>query len=120
MENGDIKDDQLSSSSYLAYFHFSNKGTYNAEAKHGRLNGYLAWCGQTPRTSQNKQQYFQVEFHEDVRINGIATQGLHNSFTSYYVKSYTVKFSSDGTHWFNYTSPKNKVKILALPSWLFL
>ena len=111
LENGRVKDSQLSATSYKSYMYISRLSqSYNMKAKHGRLNNKLAWCGLGPYRDVRPVSYFQVDFGEEVQMTGLATQGLKNSFFSYFVKTYKVKFSFNGSHWFNYSTP-NKVSV---------
>jgi hypothetical protein len=108
LENGSITDSQLSASSYRAYMYVSRLGrSYNMEAKHGRLNNKLAWCGLGPFKDIRPVSYLQVDFGEVVNVTGLATQGF-DDINSYYVKTYELGFSLNGNDWFNYSSP-NKV-----------
>ena len=60
LEDGDIKDSQLSADSYRSYMWISRlSGTYNMKAKHGRLNNKLAWCGYA-------HSYFQVNILQSI------------------------------------------------------
>ena len=62
LENGGIKDSQLSADSYKSYMWISRRnlsGTYNMKAKHGRLNNKLAWCG-------HAHSYFQVDILQSI------------------------------------------------------
>ena len=111
LEDGRIKDGQLSASSYVSSMYVSKlKRSYNTVAKYGRLNGSIAWCGLGPYKDVRPVSYFQVDFEKPVIITGLATQGLTRSMwlRPYYVKTFTLGFSVDGANWFDYSSP-NKV-----------
>ena len=61
LENGDVKDGQLSADSYRSYMWISRlSGTFNMKAKNGRLNNKLAWCGLSPYRDIRPDSYFQV------------------------------------------------------------
>ena len=61
LEDGGIKDSQLSADSYKSYMWISRlSGTYNMKAKDGRLNNTLAWCGLSPYRDIRPDSYFQV------------------------------------------------------------
>ena len=51
--------------------------------------------------------FFKVDFNDEVYVSGLATQGFYN-FNDYYVKTYKLRYSSDGKNWTYYSSP-NKV-----------
>ena len=77
------------------------------KAKYGRLHNKLAWCG-VGSSQSHPASYFQVDLGEMVNVTGLATQGLNDWF-SYYVKTYKLSFSQNGSDWFNYSSSNNKV-----------
>ena len=88
MENGEISDDQITSSSYFY-------GAYNYGAANGRLNfvrgSYRtgAWSSQT----NDLNQWLQVDFQRSTIVTGISTQGRQDD--EQFVKSYTISFSDD-------------------------
>ena len=89
MENGEISDDQITSSSYW-YDYWYNHGAAN-----GRLNfvrdSYRtgAWSSQT----NDINQWLQVDFQRSTIVTGISTQGRQDQ--EQFVKSYTISFSDN-------------------------
>jgi hypothetical protein len=89
MQDGRIKDSQLSAQSkYLGY-----------GPTRGRLNGGRCWC-----SNDNKPgtEYFQIVLNRVRHVSGIATQGYYGSFGSYWVRTYAVRYSYDGSTWYWY------------------
>ena len=94
IEDGSIKDSQLSASS-------ASSGL--VAAKHGRLNGnggYGAWCplqDQRWYTNMNggpyHDQYFEVRFLKPVRITAVGTQGRSKNFGNEGVENFLVDYS---------------------------
>ena len=80
MENGNIADSQITSSTFWGGL---------ASAK-GRLNGATAWAA-----GQNDQnQWIQVDLGEQKIVTKIATQGRNNY--DQWVTSYVVSYSLNG------------------------
>ncbi|KAI8495394.1 phosphatidylethanolamine binding [Branchiostoma belcheri] len=91
MASKTIRDDQITGSSTYC------GGTGCWGPKLGRLHNDYAWY---PRNYENpvRKQWFQVDLRERRRITGVQTQG-HRYTYSYYVTSFKVQFSDDGTTW---------------------
>ncbi|CAB4002326.1 Hypothetical predicted protein [Paramuricea clavata] len=107
-QDGRVKDSQLNATSYRSYMYVSRLSrSYNMEAKHGRLNNKLAWCGLGPFKDIRPVSYFQVDFGGSVNVTGLATQGF-DDLHPYYIKTYKLGFSLNGQDWFDYSSP-NKI-----------
>jgi hypothetical protein len=87
MENGEIEDSQITSSS---------SESDRTEASNGRLNGISAWI---PSPLDNNR-WIQVCFNESVVFTAISTQGF-GPF-SYAVSSYAVSYSFDNETFQNY------------------
>ena len=80
MENGNIADSQITSSTFW-------RGLASAK---GRLNGATAWAA-----GQNDQnQWIQVDLGEQKIVTKIATQGRNNH--EQWVTSYVVSYSLNG------------------------
>ncbi|XP_031575042.1 uncharacterized protein LOC116308701 [Actinia tenebrosa] len=82
MENGRIKDEQISASSKSA----------NQHASRARLNSPKGWHAKEV-TSKN---YIQVRFHSNVNVTAIATQG---DAVGSFVTAYVLSYSTDGDVW---------------------
>ena len=100
MENGQIKDDQITASS-----HFKKYEPYE-----GRLNakGGLGWHAMYTTS----KEYLQIDFRGQVNITAVATQGVGQSTEPNYVTEYKLNMSDDGITWNEYKeNEKAKVQI---------
>ena len=79
--------------------HLSASTYYNSaySPNYGRLNSVYSWGART----SNHRQYLQVYLGGLAKIKGWATQGRSNA--NYWVKSYYVSYSRDGTRFVKYT-----------------
>ncbi|XP_028411999.1 venom prothrombin activator oscutarin-C non-catalytic subunit-like [Dendronephthya gigantea] len=87
MENGDIKDEQITAKSQWTTKHRAANGRLNFTPRDGRTG---AWTSRY----NNRYQWFQVDFQRFTLVTGISTQG-RNSYNQF-VKSYIVSSSEDG------------------------
>ena len=106
MENGTIRDSQITASSAYDSRHNASNGRLNFR-RHGQTVG--AWSSKT----QNNNQWLQVDFQRSAIITGISTQG-RDSYHNQYVKNYKISFSVNGAKFHNYTEPNGMSKV----SWL--
>ena len=91
MENGEISDDQITASSHYNY------KTYLPF--YGRLNLLgKAWAANT----NDPNQWLQVDFQKPTIITGISTQGQLNVPNDKFVTNYSISFSDDGNHFYDY------------------
>ena len=100
MQNGQIKDDQITASSYFK----------NHEPSEGRLKvkGGRAWHAKYT----TNMEYLQIDFRREVNITAVATQGQSESV--FYVTAYKLNMSDDGKTWNEYReNEKPKVYILS-------
>lgn len=99
MENGKIKDDQITASTYFK----------NYEPYEGRLNakGGRGWHAMYTRNIE----YLQIDFRIEVNITAVATQG--QSTEALYVTEYKLNTSDDGKTWNEYTE-NNKLKVQSI------
>ncbi|XP_044184811.1 uncharacterized protein LOC122964956 [Acropora millepora] len=94
LEDLRIQDSQLTAQSYYESLSIGGGISVDTEPKYARLNkNNCAWCA--PR---GDGQYLQVDLRHDVKITGIATQGLE-ALSDYYVTRYKVSHSRDGHTW---------------------
>ncbi|XP_074639733.1 uncharacterized protein LOC141897950 isoform X2 [Acropora palmata] len=94
LEDLKIQDSQLTAQSYYESLSIGGGISIDTEPKCARLNkNNCAWCA--PRGSG---QYLQLDLRHDVKITGIATQGLE-ALSDYYVTRYKVSHSRDGHTW---------------------
>ncbi|KAE8622959.1 hypothetical protein XENTR_v10005442 [Xenopus tropicalis] len=105
MENGIIKDEQITASSYKSSWYSSWVPSLARLNKVGKSNAWQA-------KSNNNQQWLQIDFLMTKRITGITTQGAKALTTDMYVKSYSIQYSDNGKDWKPYTdelAPLEKV-----------
>ena len=93
MEDGNIRDSQITASSQWDSGHRPPNGRLNFRAGGGRTG---AWSSRY----NNRNQWLQVDFRRPTIITGLGTQGRqdHNQF----IKTYTISFSDDGKTFNNY------------------
>ena len=101
MENGQIKDDQITASTFFLHY----------EPFEGRLNakGGRAWHAEYT----HDKEYLQIDFRREVNITAVATQGQLSSTQEFYVKAYKLDMSDDGKTWNEYRE-NDKPKVLVL------
>lgn len=68
--------------------------------------------GWVPQTSDHNQ-WLQFYLGNDTQVTGISTQGHH--FEPLWVKSYSLRYSNDGSNFEEYHPGSHKVIELALP-----
>ncbi|XP_073247149.1 uncharacterized protein [Porites lutea] len=92
MENGDIKDMQITASS-----------SRTADLpQFGRLNNGKYWCPE----KANKNEYLQVDFGQIKRVNKILIQGRGNWYN--WVTGFYVYYSDDGRRWTGFSASGDK------------
>ena len=98
MENGKIKDEQISASSEL-------------NSKHAAIHGRLHFqetsvkAGAWRSTTTDLNQWLQIDLYsQHTKITRVATQG-RNGFHIEYVKSYKLQYSKDGVTFQYYREP---------------
>ncbi|XP_068754571.1 uncharacterized protein [Montipora capricornis] len=92
LSDGSVNDGAITASSYLDNV---------SQPCSGRLYSSVgAWC---PNVS-DKQQYLQIDLGEVTKVCGVASQGrpgfIHQG--GWFVKTYTIAYSKDGTNWTSY------------------
>ncbi|MGH0143764.1 UNVERIFIED_CONTAM: hypothetical protein FKN15_054609 [Acipenser sinensis] len=96
MENGEIKNDQITaSSSKNSWF----GGTWEPRlARLGNGGSVNAWQAK----ANNIYQWLQVELQEKKKITGIVTQGAKSMTNEMYVKTFSIQYSNNGNNWTPY------------------
>ena len=89
MENGQIRDSQITASSQWDVNHGPTNARLNIKARGGRTG---AWSSR--RNDVN--QWLQIDFKYRATITEILTQG-RKSYNQW-IKTYTVSYSDDGVH----------------------
>ena len=87
MENGNIRDSQITASSQYNSGHRVQNGRLNFRARSGRTG---SWSSR----QNDRNQWLQVDFQRTTIITGVGTQG-RQAYTQF-VKSYTISFSNGG------------------------
>ena len=107
MEDGTIKDSQISASAYA----LSSKSTLHAP-RNGRLNkrkdakGIGGWAAGSP----GKGAYIQIDLRSVKIITKVATQGRYDCCVQYVTK-YSLSYSNDGDNWSDYEGDCVKVRV---------
>jgi hypothetical protein len=94
MENGTIRDNQITASSEYGSFYSASNGRLNNIPDNGTIGVWSA-------NINNGNQWLQVDFQRSTIITGISTQG-RDSYHNQHVKNYTISFSVDGEKFHNY------------------
>lgn len=95
MENGEIRDDQISASSE---FHSTLR------AANGRLNHIesIDSLGAWGSKKNNPSQWLQIDFQRSTIITGISTQGRPSLQYVQYVKSYRISSGDEESNFHSY------------------
>ena len=93
MENGDIRDDQITASSEWSDLDRAASARLNLVASD---ETYGSWTA----AKADLNQWLQVDFERSTVIKGISTQGRQDYGSL--VKNYTISFSNDGKNFQNY------------------
>ena len=110
MEDGRIKDSQITASSVL-----KEKTPYPWLARLNRnIGGWGAWC--PDRTGgkineKNYDQYIQIDLVNLTEITGIATQGRSYLGGREYAEDYKISYRRDGGIWNFYGGKNQTVKV---------
>ena len=93
MEDGRIRDGQLTSSG--DYPHFKYHGPTNARLNEApRAATVGAWIAE----KNDRDQWIQVAFGEAVNVTGVMIQG-RKAGSEHYVSKFKVLYSDDSVHW---------------------
>ncbi|CAB3992725.1 EGF-like repeat and discoidin I-like domain-containing 3 [Paramuricea clavata] len=101
MENGKIRDNQITASTHWDNGHRAPNGRLNFRAGSGRTG---AWSSRR----NDRNQWLQVDFQRSTIITGISTQGRQEA--TQFIKSYTISFSDDGKSFRSY-KPGRMLKV---------
>ena len=103
VEDGRIKDNQLSASSAW------DDNTLRYGAARGRLH-FKIWPQGWNAKKNDPYPWFQIDFGSTMTVTGVATQGFGASQTDEWVKSYSLATSFEGKEWEAYIVD-NKEKV---------
>ena len=82
----------------------------------GRLNNDGAWCSDT---NDKNHEFLQIDQLHVQHISRIDTQGVRGSYPfwgSYYVITFVIEYSYDGTTWFTYKGSGRSVQVSSVIS----
>ena len=111
MENGQIKNSQITTSSVV-------KGRTTPNGWQARLNQNIRpWGGWCPDVSGGKKnersydQYIQIDLLTLTKITGIATQGRNHNGQNEYPRNYKISYRRDDGVWDFYRRKDQTVKV---------
>ena len=100
MQNGEIVDTQISSSSSMDEAHAASRGRLHLNATSGKAGAWSAG-------RNDNSQWLQVDLrNNNVRVTGVATQGRNGRYAQWVTK-YKLQFSDDGVNFQFYKDPGN-------------
>ncbi|TFJ97096.1 Coagulation factor V [Platysternon megacephalum] len=102
MENGEIKNAQITASSYKKSWYNSWAPSLARLNQQGRINAWQA-------KSNNNQQWLQIDLLKAKKITAITTQGCKSLSTEQFVKTYAILYSDEGTEWKPYMDDSTSV-----------
>ncbi|XP_071615057.1 coagulation factor V [Heliangelus exortis] len=102
MQNGEIKNSQITASSVKASWFNTWSPSLARLSQEGKVN---AW---RPKLN-NKQQWLQIDLLTIKKITAIATQGVKSMSSENFVKTYLVLYSDEGSEWKSYTDGSSSV-----------
>ncbi|XP_071416980.1 coagulation factor V isoform X1 [Pithys albifrons albifrons] len=96
MENGEIKNAQITASSVkTSWFNTWDPSLARLNQK-GKMNAWRA-------KFNNNQQWLQIDLLTVKKITAIATQGVTSMSAENFVKTYVIQYSDEGSEWKSYT-----------------
>ena len=99
LEDGSVQNSQFSSYTYGAGW----------DPFKARLNQGGAWCSDT---NDVNHEFLQIDLLNVQHISLIATQGVRGRlWRSYYVETFVIKYSYDGTTWFIYKGRNGSIQV---------
>ncbi|XP_067402211.1 coagulation factor V isoform X2 [Emydura macquarii macquarii] len=103
MENGEIKNAQITASSYKKSWYSSWEPSLARLNQKGRVNAWQA-------KSNNNQQWLQIDLLKAKKIIAVATQGCKSMSTEQFVKTYAILYSDQDTEWKPYLDNSTSVE----------
>ena len=99
-----LEDERVQNSQLSSYTYDEGWAPFNA-----RLNAGSAWCSDT---NDVNHEFLQIDLLNVQHISRIATQGVLNSlWISYYVETFEIEYSYDGTKWFTYKGSGGSIQV---------
>ena len=110
MEDGGIKDSQITTSSVL-----KGKSPHGWQARlRKNIKPWGGWCPDIcgrKKNERNYDQYIQIDLLTPTKITGIATQGRQFSNGKEYARDYKISYRRDGGGWYFYPGKDQTVKV---------
>ena len=103
-----LEDGRVQNSQFSSYTYDADWDPFKA-----RLNKVGAWCS---KTNDVNHEFLQIDLLDVQHISHIATQGVRGSYLwrSYYVKTFEIEYSYDGTTWFNYEGSGGSIQVSSI------
>ncbi|XP_068815645.1 coagulation factor V [Struthio camelus] len=102
MENGEIKNTQITASSAKTTWFKVWEPFLARLGLTGKINAWRA-------KSNNNQQWLQIDLLTIKKITAVATQGAKSMSSENFVKSYVILYSDQGSEWKSYTDGSSSV-----------
>ncbi|KAH1185503.1 coagulation factor V-like [Mauremys mutica] len=102
MENGEIKNAQITASSYKKSWYNSWEPSLARLNQEGRVNAWQA-------KSNNNQQWLQIDLLKAKKITAITTQGCKSMSMEQFVKTYVIHYRDESTEWKPYMDESTSV-----------
>ncbi|KAM6099929.1 coagulation factor V isoform 2-T2 [Theristicus caerulescens] len=102
MENGEIKNTQITASSVKTSWFSTWDPSLARLNQKGKMNAWRAKLN-------NNQQWLQIDLLTIKKITAIATQGVKSISAENFVKTYVILYSDQGSEWKSYTDGSSSV-----------
>ena len=103
MENGEILDKKITSSSQVDVIHAAIQGRLHFQATPGKAGSWSAG-------SEDSSPWLQVDLNiQNTRVTGVATQGRNGPFAQW-VTEYKLQYSNDGVSFKYYKEPGQTIE----------
>ncbi|KAL8190841.1 UNVERIFIED_CONTAM: hypothetical protein K2H54_062585 [Gekko kuhli] len=103
LENGAIKDAQITASSYKKNWLHSWQPPLARLNKKGRVNAWQA-------KSNNNNQWLQIDLLQPKKITAIVTQGAKSLTTEMYVKAFSILYGDNESTWRPYLDSSTSIE----------
>ena len=116
MQDGRIKDSQISASSII-----KGKSPFPWLARLNRnIPSWGGWCPDVTGgkiNEKNYDQYIEIDLVNLTEITGVATQGRSYSNGAEYAKDYKISYRKDGGEWDFFKKEDETVKVNLIEIW---
>ena len=102
-----LEDGRVQNSQFSSYTYATSWDPFRA-----RLNKVGAWCS---KANDVNHEFLQIDLRNVQHISRIATQGVSGSYwRSYYVETFVIEYSYDGTTWFTYKGSDASIQVSSI------